>query len=290
MSDIRNAISLTDSRRRMNSPYFTEFTIQKAIFYAVATFYVVVSSTIVFIEPFLTLTCIDDSSTTGEIIEGNPEYIYDPCKRTRFLILAGRTAEECSFGRRLVISAILGGLIGWERKMADRPAGIRTISLVSLGSCLFTINSAWAFIGGPMSWDAARISAAIPSGVGFLGAGIIFKENTKDNATGENSHVVHGLTTAASLWLSSAVGIACGGELYYPATFSVAVVLVLLRFGPRHITDSEEEESKVGTDYLSIARETQNDTELQQILTSRAGSSISRRSPKSRASLASIVR
>ena len=141
-----------------------------------------------------------------------------------------------------------------------------------------------------MSWDAARISAAIPSGVGFLGAGIIFKENTKDNATGENSHVVHGLTTAASLWLSSAVGIACGGELYYPATFSVAVVLVLLRFGPRHITDSEEEESKVGTDYLSIARETQNDTELQQILTSRAGSSISRRSPKSRASLASIVR
>ena len=85
--------------------------------------------------------------------------------------------------------------------MADRPAGIRTMALVSLGSCLFTINSTFGFIDGPMSWDSSRVAAAIPSGVGFLGAGLIFKEADKDNITGDTTHVVHGLTTAASLWI-----------------------------------------------------------------------------------------
>ena len=69
------------------------------------------------------------------------------------------------------------------------------------------------------TWDSSRVSAAIPSGVGFLGAGLIFKKEERSNSTGESNHVVHGLTTAASLWLSAAVGIACGGELYFPASF-----------------------------------------------------------------------
>jgi hypothetical protein len=75
------------------------------------------------------------------------------------------------------------------------------MALVSLGSCLFTINSTFGFIDGPMSWDSSRVAAAIPSGVGFLGAGLIFKEADKDNITGDTTHVVHGLTTAASLWI-----------------------------------------------------------------------------------------
>lgn len=106
------------------------------------------------------------------------------------------------------------------------------MALVSLGSCLFTINSVFAFLRGPMSWDASRVSAAIPSGVGFLGAGLIFKEAVKDE-DGSSRHVVHGLTTAASVWLSAAVGVACGGELYFSATFCTALILVMLRFGPR---------------------------------------------------------
>jgi putative Mg2+ transporter-C (MgtC) family protein len=123
----------------------------------------------------------------------------------------------------------------------DSPAGIRTMSLVSLGSCLFTINSAYAFINGPMNWDASRVSAAIPSGVGFLGAGLIFKKEEK-NEDGDSSHVVHGLTTAASVWLSAAVGIACGGELYFAASFGVAIMMLLLRFGPRGSNEEDEEE------------------------------------------------
>lgn len=106
------------------------------------------------------------------------------------------------------------------------------MSLVSLGSCLFTITSTFAFLNGPMSWDASRVSAAIPSGVGFLGAGLIFKKE-ETNSFGDSNHVVHGLTTAASVWLSAAVGIACGGDLYMPASFGVSIMMLLLRFGPR---------------------------------------------------------
>lgn len=89
--------------------------------------------------------------------------------------------------------------------------GIRTMALVSLGSALFTINSTFAFINGPMSWDSSRVSAAIPSGVGFLGGGLIVKSSEKDPNTGERHHLVQGITTAAATWLSAAVGIACGG-------------------------------------------------------------------------------
>ena len=149
------------------------------------------------------------------------------------------------------MSVLLGGLIGWERREADRPAGIRTMSLVSLGSCLFTINSAFAFIGGPMEWDASRISAAIPSGVGFLGAGLIFKEAEKD-VKGSIVHVVHGLTTSASLWLSSAVGVACGGELYFSASFCVGVMLILLRFGPRASFADDAADEEVACELTSI--------------------------------------
>jgi putative Mg2+ transporter-C (MgtC) family protein len=83
------------------------------------------------------------------------------------------------------------------------------MSLVSLGSCLFTITSAFAFMSGPMTWDASRVAAAIPSGVGFLGAGLIWKQDEKSQ-DGSKVMSVHGLTTAASIWLSAAVGIAAG--------------------------------------------------------------------------------
>eukprot|EP00551_Chaetoceros_affinis_P002776 CAMPEP_0203661796 /NCGR_PEP_ID=MMETSP0088-20131115/59802_1 /ASSEMBLY_ACC=CAM_ASM_001087 /TAXON_ID=426623 /ORGANISM="Chaetoceros affinis, Strain CCMP159" /LENGTH=182 /DNA_ID=CAMNT_0050524489 /DNA_START=646 /DNA_END=1194 /DNA_ORIENTATION=- len=109
------------------------------------------------------------------------------------------------------------------------------MSLVSLGSCLFSICGTFAFLDGPMGWDASRISAAIPSGVGFLGAGIIWKQADKDT----NQQTVHGLTTAASLWLSAAVGIACAGELYFAASFAIAVMMILLRFGPRIMLGDE---------------------------------------------------
>jgi putative Mg2+ transporter-C (MgtC) family protein len=119
------------------------------------------------------------------------------------------------------------------------------MALVSLGSCLFSINATMAFLSGPMSWDASRVAAAIPSGVGFLGSALIFKHTTSESNAW---HEVHGLTTAASVWLSAAVGIACGGGLYFVASLSTAIVLVMLRFGPRtqyqqDLEDAEEEEA-----------------------------------------------
>ena len=86
--------------------------------------------------------------------------------------------------------------------------------------------------------EKARVSAAVPSGVGFLGAGLIVKDIYKEN--GEMTHTIKGLNTAASVWLSAAVGVAAGGGLYFVATFTSALILVLLRFGPRDLvrTDS----------------------------------------------------
>jgi hypothetical protein len=95
------------------------------------------------------------------------------------------------------------------------------------------------------SWDASRVSAAIPSGVGFLGAGLIVKSNDVDPETGVRHHLVQGITTAAATWLSAAVGMACGGGLYFIASFSTAVNLLLLRFGPRAIVTHDE--SSVGS-------------------------------------------
>ena len=147
----------------------------------------------------------------------------------------GRLGRWKRKGRRLVHRKFLTILL----VAILSPAGIRTMSLVSLGSCLFTINSSFAFLNGPMGWDASRVAAAIPSGVGFLGAGLIFKKEEK-NDTGDSNHVVHGLTTAASVWLSAAVGIACGGDLFMPASFCVAIMLLLLRFGPRQHEETDD--------------------------------------------------
>ncbi|KAL7555556.1 hypothetical protein ACA910_013034 [Epithemia clementina (nom. ined.)] len=217
---------------------------RKGIFYGLAILFVFSVSIIVVLEPFIPLKC-DENAKDTSITYANPSYSFYPCRHERMGRLLFLTPEECDFGRRLVASVVLGGIIGWERRMADRPAGIRTMSLVSLASCLFTICSAFAFISGPMEWDASRISAAIPSGVGFLGAGLIFKEAQKDES-GHSQHVVHGLTTATSVWLSAAVGVGCGGELYLVSMFSTAIMLVLLRFGPRQrdFEAHEEEEER----------------------------------------------
>jgi putative Mg2+ transporter-C (MgtC) family protein len=199
------------------------------------------------VEPLFVIPC-ESSTRAPSTTFPNPEYKDDACYYTRTVYLCFLTPEECSFGRRLVASVVLGGIIGWERREADRPAGIRTMALVSLASCLFTLGSAFCFRDGPQSWDASRISAAIPSGVGFLGAGLIYKGGVVGEGGGDGSRpIVHGLTTAASLWVSAAVGIACGGAMYFAATFSSAILLVLLRFGPRghetaNVDDYEDEE------------------------------------------------
>ena len=175
-----------EAKRGFDS-YFTEVSAQKRAFYIFLVLYVGLVVLVSVAEPLLTpSSCLEPIDTNKEF--GNSLFKYNPCRYERKDYLLYLTPDECSCGRRLVISVILGGFIGWERRQADRPAGIRTMALVSLGSCLFTINSAFAFLDGPMGWDASRISAAIPSGVGFLGAGLIFKQAEKDEKSGDVTH------------------------------------------------------------------------------------------------------
>lgn len=114
----------------------------------------------------------------------------------------------------LLISAVLGLLIGFERKVRFKEAGVKTHTIVCIGSALMMIISKNAFGSDA---DSARVAAQIVAGVGFLGAGmIVYKQNQ-----------VHGLTTAAGIWATAGVGMACGGGLYYLALFATILLVVM---------------------------------------------------------------
>ena len=126
------------------------------------------------------------------------------------------------FVLRIFVAALLGGAIGLEREYRAKEAGFRTHFLVALGSALFMIVSAYGFEGAISSpehrWDVSRVAAQVVSGIGFIGAGtIIFHKS-------ENA--VRGLTTAAGLWVTAAIGLACGGGLYILAVASTILVLL----------------------------------------------------------------
>ncbi|MBQ7419940.1 MAG: MgtC/SapB family protein [Prevotella sp.] len=129
---------------------------------------------------------------------------------------------EYEFLLRIFSAAFLGGLIGLEREYRAKEAGFRTHFLVALGSALFMIVSAYGFSDVPMSdlhrWDVSRIAAQVVSGIGFIGAGtIIFRKS---------ENVVSGLTTAAGVWVTAAIGLACGGGMYILAIGSTVLVLL----------------------------------------------------------------
>ncbi|MBI4452069.1 MgtC/SapB family protein [Candidatus Woesearchaeota archaeon] len=115
---------------------------------------------------------------------------------------------------RLVLATVAGGLIGLEREVVHKPAGVRTHMLVSLGSALFALITI-----EQLPWEAARIIAGIATGIGFLGAGTIFK--AKDE--------VHGLTTAASVWAVAAVGLSIGFGYYLMMLIAVILMLIILQ-------------------------------------------------------------
>ena len=129
---------------------------------------------------------------------------------------------EYEFILRIFVAAILGGLIGLEREYRSKEAGFRTHFLVALGSALFMIVSAYGFseinLVEPQRWDVSRIAAQVVSGIGFIGAGtIIFRKS---------ENMVSGLTTAAGLWVTAAMGLACGGGMYMLSIASTLLVLV----------------------------------------------------------------
>jgi putative Mg2+ transporter-C (MgtC) family protein len=127
---------------------------------------------------------------------------------------------------RLALAAVFGGAIGFERELRERGAGLRTHLLVSVGSALFTIVSAYGFReflvngGSVVRADPTRIAAQIVTGIGFLGAGAIIRQGLS----------VRGLTTAATLWVVAAIGLASGAGYYSAA--AIATVLVILSLWP----------------------------------------------------------
>ena len=142
---------------------------------------------------------------------------------------------------RLALATILGGLIGLERERMNRAAGLRTHVLVSVGSALFTILSVTAFRELGKVNDPARIAAQVVSGIGFLGAGTIMKHGA----------TVRGLTTAATLWVVAAIGMAAGSGCYLGAVTTCAIVLaslVSLRAVERTLSDRRTISVEIVTD------------------------------------------
>ena len=123
---------------------------------------------------------------------------------------------------RIFVAAMLGGAIGLEREYRAKEAGLRTHFLVALGSALFMIVSAYGFseikLGEEQRWDIARIAAQVVTGIGFIGAGTIIFHKSEN--------VIRGLTTAAGVWVTAAIGLACGGGMYILAIVSTALVLI----------------------------------------------------------------
>ncbi|MCX5632597.1 MAG: MgtC/SapB family protein [Phycisphaerae bacterium] len=118
----------------------------------------------------------------------------------------------------LLAAAVLGGIIGLERELRGKPAGLRTNILICLGSCVFTIISTSLSSGS----DPGRIAAQIVTGIGFLGAGAIIHSGAG----------IHGLTTAAGIWVVASVGMACGARMYFLAIVAAFVSLIILLLLP----------------------------------------------------------
>lgn len=146
--------------------------------------------------------------------------------------MTGLTIPLWEVALRLVLASLLCGAIGFEREVRDQPAGFRTHILLGLGAALFTLVSAYGFEpftraalgGGGLQFDPTRIAAQIVAGVGFLGAGAIIRQGRD----------VRGLTTAASLWAASAIGMAVGAGYLFGAaaatTLAMATLYALRRF------------------------------------------------------------
>jgi putative Mg2+ transporter-C (MgtC) family protein len=130
---------------------------------------------------------------------------------------------------KLLVSAVLGILLGLEREMKRKPLGLKTCLVISVTSCLLTIVSIdSALVSGPVTgalrYDPMRLAAQIVSGIGFLGAGVILRKNNE---------VISGLTTAAMVWASAGLGIAVGAGFYVDAVVGLFIIIVCVEAVPR---------------------------------------------------------
>ena len=152
---------------------------------------------------------------------------------------------------RLFVALLLGSVVGFERESDEQPAGLRTNALVSLGCALFTIISAYGFLGFTnlthIQIDPTRIASYIVAGIGFLGGGTIFVQRDPQR--------VKGLTTAAAIWVVAAIGMACGiGMLWEAALATIIALIVLLVFklATRHFLNEKTASQRLEIELASI--------------------------------------
>jgi putative Mg2+ transporter-C (MgtC) family protein len=125
--------------------------------------------------------------------------------------------SDLELAKRLMLAALLGGVLGFEREWHHKAAGLRTNILIALGAALFTLMSI-ELAGFNGNGDPTRVASQIVTGIGFLGAGAIMRTNAG----------IQGLTTAAAIWVNAAIGVACGGGRYHLAFIATGVTLVVL--------------------------------------------------------------
>lgn len=152
----------------------------------------------------------------------------------------GMVEVQLEFFLRVIIACLCGMMIGYERKSRYKEAGIRTHTIVALGAALIMIVSKYGF-SDVVEYDASRVAAQIVSGIGFLGAGIIFI----------NEHTVSGLTTAAGIWATSGIGMAIGAGQYFIGIAS-AILVILIQFVMHRYSNGNliERNLKLGLDIV----------------------------------------
>ena len=156
---------------------------------------------------------------------------------------------------KILLSAILGGIIGLEREMSHKEAGLRTNILIAVGSTLLTILS-FKFAILAKNVDPSRIAAQIVTGIGFLGAGAIIQAKFS----------VHGLTTAASMWTVSAIGISVGSG-YYLISFLITIFIIVILTFFKYVSKLIEKQKKMFVYIIKIEDRASIFTEIKKIIT-----------------------
>lgn len=145
------------------------------------------------------------------------------------------TLSDTELIQRLLLAALLGGIIGLEREWRNKDAGLRTNILIAIGSAVFTLMS--IELTDARTGDTSRVAAQIVTGIGFLGAGAIMRTDAG----------IQGLTTAATIWVNAAIGVAAGGGESHLAVITTVITLgVLLTLQPieKYIDDRKNEQNK----------------------------------------------
>lgn len=129
------------------------------------------------------------------------------------------TEQDLMIMLRVTLAFVLGAVVGWERERMQRPAGLRTHMLVAAGAAAFTVASVYGFDGLGTARDPARLAAQIVTGIGFIGAGVIF----------QGRHQIRGLTTAASIWIVAAIGVMAGLGMIWIGLYTTLATWFALR-------------------------------------------------------------